>query len=108
MFADDTVNCDEAKDHGLASMKSIVSLIEVHLKRKDKVRSLASIAKTVKIKDTTVEINPNQLFHRLLCFVRSEEELAGYLKYELAARPPALFHCTLMRKGTKSALFKVL
>lgn len=93
LVGDDSVNCDEAQDRGVAAMKSIVGqrFSDVHLRRKDKVRSLASVAKTIKFKGRDVEVNPNQLFHRILCVVRSEEELAEYLKYELAARPPALF-----------------
>ena len=63
---------------------------EIHLQRKNNVRSLASVTKAVKVCGQDVCINPNQLFHRIVCIVRSEEELAGYLTYELVACPSAL------------------
>ena len=62
---------------------------EIHLQRRNNVRSLASVTKAVKVglRGEDVCINPNQLFHRIVCIVRSEEELAEYLTYELAACP---------------------
>ncbi|CAG9769581.1 unnamed protein product [Ceutorhynchus assimilis] len=81
LVADDTVNCDEALLH-------------------------ASITAT--IKDSVVEINPNQLFHPLLCVVRDDDDLKKYLRNELAAKPPSLFDWTLMRRGTKSGSIDVL
>ena len=81
---------------------------EIHLQRSNNVRSLASVEKAVKVRGEDVCINPNQLFHRIVCIVRSEEGLAEYLTYELAACPPALFDDCSLRKGNKSSIFTVL
>ncbi|CAG9764219.1 unnamed protein product [Ceutorhynchus assimilis] len=53
-------------------------------------------------------VNPKQLFHGLLCVVRDDDGLKEYLRYELAAKPPALFDGTLVRNGTKSGLIDAL
>lgn len=76
-ITDNTVNCDEALSRGLDSIKSIEGqrFNEVHLKRQNKVTTFASDYKTTKIKDAVVEINPNQLFHRLLCAVCDDNDL---------------------------------
>ena len=81
---------------------------EIHLQRRNNVRSLASVTKAVKVRGEDVCINPNQLFHRIVCIVRSEEELAEYLTYELAACPPALFDDCSLRKGNSSFIVTVL
>ena len=62
----------------------------------------------MRIRGEIIHVNPMQLFHRMLCTVRSDEELAEYLTFELAARPPALFDDFSLRKGTKSTLLKPL
>ena len=81
---------------------------EIHLQRRNNVRSLASVTKAVKVRGEDVCIHPNQLFHRIVCIVRSEEELAEYLTYELAACPPALFDDCSLRKGNSSFIVTVL
>ena len=88
-MASTAVNCDDALSVGEASMKAMEGkrFSEIHLQRRNNVRSLASVAKAVKVRGEDVCINPNQLFHRIVCIVRSEEELAEYLTYELAACP---------------------
>ena len=87
------VNCDDALSVGEASMKAMEGkqFSEIHLQRMNYLRSLASVTKAVKVRGEDVCINPNQLFHRIVCIVRSEEELAEYLIYELAAMPPGPF-----------------
>ena len=52
--------------------------------------------------------NPTYWFHRIVCIVRSEEELLGYLTYELVACPPAIFDDCSLRKGNKSSIVTVL
>ena len=110
VVASAAVNCDDALSVGEASMKAMEGKVfsEIHLQRKNNVRSLASVTKAVKVRGEDVFINPNQLFHRIVCIVRSEEELAGYLTYELAACPPALFDDCSLRKGNKSSIVTVL
>ena len=88
-MASAAVNCDDALSVGEASMKAMEGKVfsEIHLQRRNNVRSLASVTKAVKVRGEDVCINPYQLFHRIVCIVRSEEELAEYLTYELAACP---------------------
>ena len=108
--ANAAVNCDDALFVGEATMQAMEGMLfsEIHLQRKSNVRSLASVTKAVKVRGEDACINPNQLFHRVVCIVRSEEELAGYLTYELAACPPALFDDCSLRKGNKSSIVTVL
>ena len=110
VVASAAVNCDDALSVGEASMKAMEGKLfsEIHLQRKNNVRSLASVTKAVEVPGEDVCINPNQLFHRIVCIVRSEEELAEYLTYELAACPPALFDDCSLRKGNKSSIVTVL
>ena len=110
VVASAAVNCDDALSVGEASMKAMEGkrFSEIHLQRRNNVRSLASVTKAVKVRGEDVCINPNQLFHRIVCIVRSEEELAEYLTYELAACPPALFDDCSLRKGNKSSIVTVL
>ena len=110
LVATDIVNCDTARDIGLISMKAMVGkpFSEVHLKRKGRVQSLSAVNKGMRIRGEIIHVNPEQLFHRMLCTVRSDEELAEFLTFELAARPPALFDDFSLRKGTKSTLLKPL
>ena len=108
--ASTAVNCDDALSVGEASMKAMEGkrFSEIHLQRRNNVRSLASVTKAVKVRGEDVCINPNQLFHRIVCIVRREEELAEYLTYELAACPLALFDDCSLRKGNKSSIVTVL
>lgn len=110
VVATEDVNCDNALSVGTASMKAMEGKLfsDIHLQRRNSVKSLENVAKTMKVRDEEICINPNQLFHRLVCIVRSEEDLACYLKYELAARPPALFDDCSFRKGNKSSFIPVL
>lgn len=111
LVAPPTVNCDSAKEVGLRAMNAIVGkpFNEVHLKRKDVVVTLATAQKGIRIREELIEVNPTQLFHRMVCVIRSDEELAANLHFELAAWPPALFKDCCMRKGSgKAALIPVL
>lgn len=67
------------------------------------------MTKSVTIRSDTIHVNPNQLLHRMICTVRTEEQLAEIFGYELCTYPPSLFDLNeLMRKGTKSSIQKVL
>ena len=110
VVASAAVNCDDALSVGEASMKAMEGkrFSEIHLQRRNSVRSLASVTKAVKVRGEHVCINPNQLFHRIVCIVRSEEEIAEYLTNELAECPPALFDDCSLQKGNKSSIVTVL
>ena len=100
VVANEAVNCDNALSVGEASMQAVEGKLfsEIHLQRKNNIRSLASVTKAAKVRGEDV-CNPNQLFHRIVCIVRREDELA---------RPPALFDDCSLRKGNKASLVPVL
>ena len=77
--ANAAVNCNDALFVGEGSVKAMEGKLfsETHLQRKNSARSLASVTKAVKVRGEDVCINPNQLFHRIVCIVRSEEELSS-------------------------------
>lgn len=110
VIGDHTINCDAALEAGLSSMSRMTGQTfgKVKLKRSDKVRTLSMVSGGVKVKDEIVSINPMQLFSRIICVVKSAEELVQCLKHELAPRPPSLFSDTMMRKPNKAALCKIL
>ncbi|KAJ8885750.1 hypothetical protein PR048_011950 [Dryococelus australis] len=109
--ASSAVNCDSAKDTGISAMKAMVGKLfsGITLKRKDVVTTLLKATKYIQVREHFVEVNPTQLFHRMLCVVRSDEELTENLSYELSAWPPALFeNCNMRKSSGKAALLPVL
>ena len=110
IVANEKVNCDNAYAVGRVSMKTMEGKVfsNIHLQRRNNIRSLSTVTKAIRIKDTHITINPNQLFHRIVCVVKSESDLASYLAYELSPRPPSLFNEFSLRKGTKSSLVPVI
>ena len=81
---------------------------DIHLRRKDKVTSLKAITRSGDQQDEVLNINHNQLFHRITCIMKNEDDLEKFLTFELTTQPPALFDNCSMRKGTKSSLITVL
>ena len=81
---------------------------EIKLHRTDGVVNLATAAKGITVRDKVVTVDPNLLFHRMLRVKQSDEDLAGYLTYELREPPPALFDDVSLRAGTKSSLMTQL
>ncbi|KAJ8882767.1 hypothetical protein PR048_014580 [Dryococelus australis] len=75
LIASSAVDCDTAKDAVISAMKSMIGkpFSGITLKRKDVVR------------EHFVEVKSTQLFHRMLCVVRSDEDLAENLSCELSA-----------------------
>ncbi len=49
-----------------------------------------------------------QLFNRIICLVKSDEDFASCLQYELAPRPVSLFDDVSMRKTEKAIMYKVI
>lgn len=52
-------------------------------------------------------MNTMQLFNRIVCVMRSDEDFASCLKYELAPRPLSFFDEMSMRKTKKSVMYDV-
>ncbi|KAJ8889647.1 hypothetical protein PR048_009147 [Dryococelus australis] len=106
-----SINCDSAKDAGIRAMKIMVRkpLSGITLKRKDVVTTLSKATKGIRVREHFVEVNSTQIVHRMLCVVRSDEELAENLSYERSAWPPALFeNCNMRKCSGKAVLLPVL
>lgn len=109
LLGDDSINCDRALDIGQESMKKVNgSFGDMKLKRKDKVKPLSSMSHCITVRDTRVEVSPQQLFNRILCVMNSEDCLRKAFKYELAPKPPCLFDDISLRKTNKAELAKKL
>ncbi|KAJ8897634.1 hypothetical protein PR048_002983 [Dryococelus australis] len=93
IIANDRVSCDSAEEIGENYVRGIVGICfaNVTLKRKTQVFTLAAMGITSD-KDPVI-INPNQLFHRIVCVVRSADDLEDYLQYELAPYPQSVRRC---------------
>ena len=81
---------------------------ELKLKRSSKVKSLASLTNSINIKGETITVNSAQLFNRIICATKNDEELRECFKYELANHPTALFDPAGFKKCKQSALLDAL
>ena len=110
VIADESVNCDDALSVGIRSQKDMTgqNFAEIKLRRKNRVRSLASMNNSIKIRGKEVVVNPQQMLNRILSVLESNTDLATYMKYELAPRPPSLFDNISMRRPTKAVLASIL
>ncbi|KAB0797138.1 hypothetical protein PPYR_08132 [Photinus pyralis] len=109
VVANSDVNCDKAAEIGEKVISRIIgtNYNVLRLKRNDKVRSLLSGSSSVKINGEQKTVDPALLFSRILCSASSPEEIKQCFKYELAAWSPSLFDNGLLRKTSKSTLYKL-
>jgi len=70
--------------------------------------TFAAMKKTLVIDQEPAVVNPNQLFHRIACVVRSAKDLEDCLRHELAPYPQALFDDVGLRAGVKSKIGQVI
>ncbi|GBO31846.1 hypothetical protein AVEN_85128-1 [Araneus ventricosus] len=77
----------------------------VKFKRNDRVPPLALISDAIKVHDESVSINPTTLF-QIIYITKQSDELEDVLTFELCPFPLPLFDEAVMRKGTKSSLYK--
>ena len=76
------------------------------LHRKDKVKSLAAMRNTIKVRRLDTFINPSLMFNIGICLLNTSTEMETFLHYELAPQP--LFVDDQMRKTTKIAIGNML
>ncbi|KAJ8873375.1 hypothetical protein PR048_027011 [Dryococelus australis] len=115
LVADDSINCDSAHEVGIAAIDRMTrnnwTYTDLQLKHKDKVTSRAEMTKSVLLRGQKVQINPNQLFHRILCQMQcGADEIypESCLCYELTSLPPSLFDGHSLRNpGAKSKLISL-
>ncbi|GBN28719.1 hypothetical protein AVEN_221429-1 [Araneus ventricosus] len=103
IVADGIVNCDSAEELGENAAKGIVGkrLADMTLKRKVQVFTLAAMENTKLIDTDPVVFNPNQLFHRIVCVLRSADDLEGCLQCEWAPYLQSLFDDVALRAGRR-------
>ena len=95
--ANESVNCDSAYDCEQVAMESMkgTKFSDIHLRRKDSHFSQA-ISRSGDLKDEVLNLNCNQLVHRITCILKKEDELQKFLIFELTTQPPALFdNCSI-------------
>ncbi|GBM55534.1 hypothetical protein AVEN_16349-1 [Araneus ventricosus] len=66
---------------------------------------LALISDAIKVHDESVSINPTTLF-QIIYITKQSDELEDVLTFDLCPFPLPLFDEAVMRKGTKSSLYK--
>lgn len=110
VVGDNTINCDAAVEIGTEAMKKLTDKTfgEVKLHRNDKVLPLSSVSNSVNVREEIIPVNIMQLFNRIICVIKSDEDFASYLEYELAPRPLSLFDEISMRKTDKSTMYSVM
>ena len=106
LVADSNITCDSALEKGEMLLHNTLgkSFADVVYARKHKVIPIAAQVQGIKINNETFVISSLQLFHRIVCVVKSPKELQSYFKYELPSAPPSLFNDGLLRKGIKSSI----
>ena len=110
IVADDETNCEQAYEFGLSEMGKLTgqTFIDVHYSRKRRVKSLATSTMGVKLRNDVVDVNPQQLFNRIICVIRSDADLADCFKYELSPTSASLFDNRSMREINKASLAKII
>jgi hypothetical protein len=110
IVADTSVNADYAYEIGQAVALNLTGKThgESTFKRKDRVISIHAASSAMVVRGQEVEINSTLLFMRVTCIIKRQQEMAEYLQYEFAKRPPSLFDKGIMRKNTKSVLANII
>ena len=103
---EDQVNCDLAEKIDLNIHQKLDNIIvaDGKIKRNDRIQTLASLYNKVGKKHKEINVNPVNLFTRLIAVAQRDKDISTYFKYELTAEPTSLFKEGLMRKPDKPQL----
>ena len=106
----DGINCDDAEVIGRAIQESLDNKImtEVSIPRKQQIKNLVHLNKSIVVDNQKVHINPSILFTRLVVIIERETETEKYFNYELTPEPTSLFKYNFMRHPDKSSLAATL
>lgn len=76
------VNCDKAKEIGLAAMEGMFGQTfgNVKLKQKDKVIPLSTMHNAVRIRDEVLAVKTMQIFNRII-YLKNAKIYADHLKF---------------------------
>ena len=110
LVADESINCDNAKEVGKAIHTKLehASVAKCTIKRSDQVKSLGILRNVVKIKIQTVNIDPTRLFSRLVVPLERCPDLKPYFHFELTPILTSLFINNMVRKPNKASLVNSL
>jgi len=81
---------------------------DASIKRKDQLKSLASLRNNICKKEGERLSDPKALFHRMVTIAEREENLEQFFQFELTAEPMSLFKDGMMRKPDKPSLRKII
>ena len=89
---EDGINCDDAENVGASIQEKMICVpyARSSIKRKEQVKTLASLQKGVQVGDETVYASPYVLFSRLFINVERSEDMKSHFEFELSPTPPAL------------------
>lgn len=109
IVGNETINSHKAYEIGLEGIKKMVgsNFESLKFKRSDRVLSLANVNSNMRVHGTTVPVNTNLLFQRILSVLKNEDDLYQYFRYELAPMPTSLFDERGLRKTNKAALYSL-
>ena len=70
------INCDSALKVGTAAMQKMVvkTFGDIHLHHKDKVLLMSTVTNSVKVREEIIPVNTMQLFNRIVCVIKSEDD----------------------------------
>lgn len=108
IIACSSVNCDQACDIGANILNKNIGkkFTEIKCKRSENIKNFAQMSNKIKICQKYVDINPMQLFNRIICSSKTPEEIKHCFNFELSPYPLALFKDGNLRRGVKSQLLK--
>ncbi|KAK3916607.1 CaM kinase-like vesicle-associated protein [Frankliniella fusca] len=110
IFRHSSVNCDTAFEIGCEAMAKHVgkTFSDITLHRKDKAVPISSMTRSVTIREAHVQVNPTQLFHRIIVATKDVRNLENHFAYELSPYPTAIFDENGMRKTAKSKIVEAV
>lgn len=102
------INCDLADEIGKTILtKNIGKLFtDIKCKRTEQIKNFSQMSNNIKINKNYVNVSPMQLFNRIICSNKTPDEIRECFRFELSPYPLSLFKDGVLRKGTKSLLFK--
>ena len=108
LLATNNINCHNAYEIGCKLLENNVekAFADLKLKRNDRVLSIAHMNKNVKIGNQQSTVNPVQLFSRIICVAKSQEDRKECFKYELSQYPCLIFDEISMGKNAKSSFLE--
>ena len=98
MNAGISVNADTAKYVGEKMLTSLAQQKVLQHSFKKKYQAVTLSTSAVKVNNETIQIDPQQLFQRLVTAGTRNDQLEEIFQFELCSYPPAIFEARYPRK----------